>query len=223
MATSMTPSPPFIAALPSELPAAPAELVRPATFEQLAALPDECIDVGHGRGAHRARRLRRRSTSSALLARLDDAGRAARRRDLASLAARGAGRRHLRASLRHARVPRERAGLLRPAEQPPARRARSTAGHPHHAGPRLLRGRAARGRARARGELSRALPGARRRARARGRAGRRRPVLRRAPSRRGGAREAARARAPRRRRWSLDRAPRAARPRARCSCACSST
>src|SRR5215472_9257484 len=42
---SMTTSPSLSAAFPS---AGPAGLVRPASFEQLAALPDECIDVAAG-------------------------------------------------------------------------------------------------------------------------------------------------------------------------------
>jgi regulator of sirC expression with transglutaminase-like and TPR domain len=83
-ATSMTPFPPFIAALPSELPAAPAELVRPATFEQLAALPDECIDAATG-AALIARDTYGTLDVERLLARLDHLAAPLAVRDLPSL------------------------------------------------------------------------------------------------------------------------------------------
>jgi regulator of sirC expression with transglutaminase-like and TPR domain len=80
----MTTSPPFIAALPNELPAAPGELVRPATFEQLAALPDECIDAATG-AALIARDAYGTLDVERLLARLDHLAAPLAARDLPSL------------------------------------------------------------------------------------------------------------------------------------------
>jgi regulator of sirC expression with transglutaminase-like and TPR domain len=82
--TSMSPSPPFIAALPNELPVTAVELARPATFEQLAALPDECIDAATG-AALIARDAYGTLDVERLLARLDHLASPLVGRDLASL------------------------------------------------------------------------------------------------------------------------------------------
>ena len=133
---------------PSTLPAPPGRPSRTASSSS-PRLPDECIDVATG-AALIARDTYATLDVERLLARFDDARGAARRARPRVAAARGAGRRRLGAPLRDARLPRQRARLLRSAQQPAARRARPQARDPHHAGARLLRGRAARRRARAR-------------------------------------------------------------------------
>jgi regulator of sirC expression with transglutaminase-like and TPR domain len=81
----MTTSPPLSAALPNALPPAPVERVRPATFEQLAALPDECIDVAIG-AALIARDAYGTLDVDRILARLDHLAAPLAVRDLAALA-----------------------------------------------------------------------------------------------------------------------------------------
>jgi regulator of sirC expression with transglutaminase-like and TPR domain len=80
----MRPSPPFSAALPSRLPGAPAEVVRPTTFEQLAAQSDECIDAATG-AALIARDAYGTLDVERLLARLDQLAAPLAGRDLHSL------------------------------------------------------------------------------------------------------------------------------------------
>ena len=85
----MTTMPPLSAAFPtldpaSALCAAPAALVRPSSFEQLAALPDECIDVATG-AALIARDAYGPVDVERLLARLDELAAPLAGRDLASL------------------------------------------------------------------------------------------------------------------------------------------
>jgi regulator of sirC expression with transglutaminase-like and TPR domain len=78
---SMTTSLPLTASAPLEAPAA---LVRAATFEQLAALPDECIDVAAG-AALIARDTYASLDVERLLARFDALAAPLASRDLASL------------------------------------------------------------------------------------------------------------------------------------------
>jgi regulator of sirC expression with transglutaminase-like and TPR domain len=80
----MTPFPPLSAELPDMLHPGPAELVRPTTFEQLAALPDECVDAATG-AALIARDTYGRLDVDRVLARLDDLAAPLAARDLASL------------------------------------------------------------------------------------------------------------------------------------------
>ncbi len=85
----MTTMPPLSAAFPtldpaSALCAAPAALARPSSFEQLAALPDECIDVATG-AALIARDAYGPFDVERLLARLDELAAPLAGRDLASL------------------------------------------------------------------------------------------------------------------------------------------
>jgi regulator of sirC expression with transglutaminase-like and TPR domain len=84
----MTTSPPLTAAFQSLDPAcaagAPAGLVRPSSFEQLAALPDECIDVATG-AALIARDAYGTLDVERLVTRLDELAAPLAGRDLASL------------------------------------------------------------------------------------------------------------------------------------------
>jgi regulator of sirC expression with transglutaminase-like and TPR domain len=85
----MTTTPPLTAAFPTLDPAVAAGtpipgLVRPGTFEQLAALPDECIDVATG-AALIARDAYGTLDVDRLLSRLDDLAAPLASRDLASL------------------------------------------------------------------------------------------------------------------------------------------
>jgi regulator of sirC expression with transglutaminase-like and TPR domain len=85
----MTTSPPLSVAFPtldpaSALTAPSPSLIRPGSFEQLAALPDECIDVATG-AALIARDAYGTLDVERLLARLDDLAAPLAGRDLASL------------------------------------------------------------------------------------------------------------------------------------------